>query len=179
MWYDLKANEMCKTPPPPPPLTLLQLAVAAKEAELLEHGRGERENEIIVTMTSLKAAVSKKHKSSPLSGGWPGWLAATGPTFLPDMVLCHFLGTGSNIYPLCQGTTNTDADNNINANTDADNADISRWILSEWPKDKHKCEDIISHWNSINTVFNLIFIKIDIFSYQVKAIINSTWTLLS
>lgn len=63
---------MCKTthpPSPQSPLTPLQLAVAVKEAERLEHGWGEQENEFIVTITLPKAAVSKKHKSSPLSGG--------------------------------------------------------------------------------------------------------------
>lgn len=84
-----------------------------------------------------------------------------------------FPGLKSDLYPRRRGLTNTNTDNNINTYTDTDGADISSWRLQEWP------EDMILHYYLIHFGFNLIFIKIDTFSYQVKVVTNSTGALLS
>lgn len=78
----------CAPPPLPADSQSLRKGLSTK---LLERREREGENEIIVTITLSKAAVSKNHKTGLRSGVWPGWLATTCPAFLCDTVLCHFL----------------------------------------------------------------------------------------
>lgn len=74
---------------PPPPSWLPATGKKAEHRPPWDKAEKAREWDHCQNYT-IKRSSQQNHKTDPLSGVWPGWLATTYPSFLCDRVLCHF-----------------------------------------------------------------------------------------